>query len=84
MLHLLFVKIHPLYDGNGRKARLLEKWFLVTHLGKHAWHIEVERYYHQHLNDYYKTLRILGIEYASLDYSKALPFTQLLIKSLEI
>ena len=28
LLHLVFVKIHPYQDGNGRTARLLEKWFL--------------------------------------------------------
>ncbi len=84
MFHLFFVKVHPLYDGNGRTSRLLEKWFLATHLGEHAWNIEVERYYYQHLNDYYKNLRILGLEYETLDYSKALPFTQLLLKSLEL
>ena len=84
MFHLIFVKIHPLYDGNGRTSRLLEKWFLATHFGEHAWNIEVERYYYQHLNDYYKSLRVLGQEYSTLDFSKALPFTQLLLKSLEL
>jgi len=29
MIHLVFVKIHPFQDGNGRTARLLEKWFLL-------------------------------------------------------
>lgn len=34
MLHLVFVKIHPWTDGNGRSARLLEKWFLASKLGR--------------------------------------------------
>lgn len=33
-LHLILVKIHPFEDGNGRTARLLEKWFLAEKLGK--------------------------------------------------
>ncbi len=27
-IHRVFVKIYPFTDGNGRAARLLEKWFL--------------------------------------------------------
>jgi Fic family protein len=33
MIHLVFVKIHPWNDGNGRSARLIEKWFLAQKLG---------------------------------------------------
>jgi Fic family protein len=29
LIHLVFVKIHPFQDGNGRTARLMEKWFLI-------------------------------------------------------
>ena len=29
LIHLVFVKIHPFQDGNGRAARLVEKWFLI-------------------------------------------------------
>ncbi len=32
-IHLVFVNIHPFTDGNGRAARLLEKWFLAEKLG---------------------------------------------------
>ncbi len=34
LLHLVFVKTHPFDDGNGRSARLIEKWFLAEKLGK--------------------------------------------------
>jgi len=27
LIHLVFVKIHPFQDGNGRTARLIEQWF---------------------------------------------------------
>ena len=33
-IHLVFVKIHPFQDGNGRTARLLEKWFLFEKIGQ--------------------------------------------------
>jgi Fic family protein len=29
LIHLVFVKIHPFEEGNGRTARLIEKWFLA-------------------------------------------------------
>ncbi len=37
VLHLVFVKIHPFDDGNGRTSRLIEKWFLAEKLGHKAW-----------------------------------------------
>ncbi len=46
-LHLVFVNIHPFNDGNGRAARLLEKWFLSVMLGETAWYIQSEKYYYQ-------------------------------------
>ena len=44
LLHLVFVKIHPWNDGNGRSARLIEKWFVAQKLGENAWFIESEKY----------------------------------------
>lgn len=81
-LHLVFVKIHPWTDGNGRTARLLEKWFLAHHLGEKAWFIQSERYYYEHHAQYYTNLRALGLEYETLDYDKALPFLEMLGRSL--
>ncbi len=77
-IYLLFVNIHPFNDGNGRAARLLEKWFLSAMFGERAWYIQSERYYYQHVNDYYKSLNRLGMFYEKLDYVKAGEFLQML------
>lgn len=83
MLHLVFVKIHPWNDGNGRSARLIEKWFLAQKLGEKAWFLQSEKNYYQHHQTYYHNIRRLGLEYTDLDYSRALPFLLMLPESLE-
>lgn len=81
MLHLVFVKIHPWNDGNGRSARLFEKWFLAQKLGYKAWFIQSEKYYHSQHETYYNNIRALGLENPDLDYAKALPFLLMLPNS---
>jgi hypothetical protein len=56
-LHLIFVKIHPFEDGNGRTARLIEKWFLSEKLGEKAWFISSEKNYYENHNNYYSAIR---------------------------
>ena len=81
MLHLVFVKIHPWNDGNGRSARLFEKWFLAQKLGDKAWFVQSEKYYYAQHDTYYNNIRALGLEYPTLDYTKALSFLLMLPKS---
>ena len=81
MIHLVFVKIHPWNDGNGRTARLLEKWFLAQKLGEKAWFVQSEKYYYQNHQAYNNNIRILGLEYDELDYSKSIPFLSMLANS---
>ena len=78
MIHLVFVKIHPWNDGNGRSARLLEKWFLAEKLGDKAWYVQSEKMYYDQHQTYYSNIRLLGLEYPNLDYTQALPFLLML------
>ena len=81
-LHLIFLKIHPWIDGNGRTARLLEKWFLAQKLGEKAWYIQSEKMYYSQHHTYYNNIRLLGLEYSELNYKQALPFLLMLPMSL--
>lgn len=81
LIHLVFVHIHPFMDGNGRAARLLEKWFLASHLGREAWRVPSEWYYKEHQATYYKNIKI-GLNYYTLDYDRCVPFLTMLVKSL--
>ena len=83
MLHLVFVKIHPFQDGNGRTGRLLEKWFLLNQLGDIANAINLEKNYYKNRESYYKNIKRLGLEYDHLDYSKSLQFLTMTIQSVK-
>ncbi|MCF6271413.1 MAG: Fic family protein [Melioribacteraceae bacterium] len=81
LIHLVFVHIHPFSDGNGRVARLLEKWFLAEKLGKDFWRIPSEEYYKNNLQEYYDSIN-LGVNYYELDYDNSLDFLAMLPNSL--
>ena len=81
-IHLVFVKIHPFQDGNGRNARLLEKWFLIEKLGEKATSVQLEKNYYKNLDSYYKNIKKLGVEYDKLDYSKCLDFLLMTVTGL--
>lgn len=74
LIHLVFVKIHPFQDGNGRTARLMEKWFLIEKIGQKATSVQLEKNYYRKIKDYYSNIKKLGLEYEELDYSKCLDF----------
>ena len=82
LIHLKFVHIHPFGDGNGRVARLLEKWFLAEKINTRAWKIQSEKYYKEHLSDYYNAIN-LGVNYYELNYDKCVPFLCLLANALK-
>lgn len=80
-IHLIFVHIHPFSDGNGRAARLLEKWFLAQKIGEIAWGIQSEKYYKEHQSEYYDNIN-LGVNYYELDYDRCIPFLLMLVSSM--
>ncbi len=81
--HLVFVKIHPFQDGNGRTARLIEKWFLIEKIGQKATSVQLEKNYYKRLKDYYSNIRMIGLEYEGLDYSKCLDFLLMTVKGID-
>jgi Fic family protein len=76
-IHLRLVHIHPFQDGNGRAARLLEKWFIAEKIGKQFWKIPSEKYYREHQSEYYSAIAI-GVNYYTLNYDRCLNFLTLL------
>lgn len=80
-IHLRFAHIHPFMDGNGRMARILEKWILAETLGEEYWYIQTEEVYKNNRSEYYQSIN-LGINFYELNYSKAFPFLEMLPKYL--
>ena len=82
MIHLWVAMIHPFADGNGRSARLIEKWFLSSKLGDAAWSINTEKFYWDNRPKYYKNIS-LGYNYYALYWERCVPFLLMLPKTLK-
>ena len=76
-IHLEIALIHPFLDGNGRSARLIEKWFLVEKLGQSVWFLQTELFYFKKRSKYYSSLR-KGDNYWELQTNKFEGFINLL------
>lgn len=81
LAHLRLAQIHPFFDGNGRIARLFEKWFLSAGIGEQAWSIESERFYKENRDIYYRNIN-LGVNFYELDFSKISGFLEMLPNAL--
>lgn len=83
LIHLRFVHIHPFSDGNGKAARLIEKWFIAEKLGPEFWNIPSEEYDLKHKSEYYEAIN-LGVNFYELNYAKCVKFLEMLPNSLKL
>ncbi len=83
-VHLILVAIHPFADGNGRIARLIEKWFLYTKLGSKVFGINSEKLYLKRSKSYHKNINKIGVSYQKIDYDYSMSFLKMLPMALKI
>jgi Fic family protein len=76
LIHLRLAHIHPFRDGNGRAARLIEKWFIAEKLGLDFWKIPSEEYYKKNQAKYYETIN-LGVNFYELNYDGCIGFLEM-------
>jgi len=81
LIHLRLAHIHPFRDGNGRAARLIEKWFVAEQLGRDFWKMPSEEFYKKNQAKYYETIN-LGVNFYELNYDKCVAFLEMLPNSL--
>ena len=71
------VRCKAFRDGNGRAARLIEKWFVAEKLGHDFWKIPSEEYYKNNQARNYETIN-LGVNFYELNYDKCNRFLEML------
>ncbi|PIE86182.1 MAG: hypothetical protein CSA05_01895 [Bacteroidia bacterium] len=81
-IHLRLAHIHPFRDGNGRAARLLEKWFVAEKIGRDFWKMPSEEFYKKNQAKYYENIH-LGVNFYELNYDNCLAFLEMLPSSLK-
>ncbi len=81
LLHLRFAHVHPFMDGNGRVARLIEKWFLAEKLGEKFWKLTSEKNYLDNRQEYYDSID-MGVNFYELEYSRCQHFLYMLPEAL--
>ena len=52
LMHLVFIKIHPIQDWNGQTAQLIKKWFLFEKIGTKETTVQLKK-------NYYKKLKVV-------------------------
>ncbi len=77
LIHLRLAHIHPFRDGNGRAARLIEKWFVAEKLGRDFWKMPSEEFYKKNQAKYYEAIN-LGINFYELNYDRCIDFLKML------
>lgn len=82
VIHLWLLKIHPFPSANGAAARLLEKWFLASKLGRCAWCIESEKHYFENVESYKENIS-LGFNFYALFWERCIPFLLMLPDAFE-
>ncbi len=82
LIHLILAHIHPFRDGNGRAARLIEKWFVAEKLGRDFWKIPSEEFYKENQAKYYGAIN-LGVNFYELNYDRCMDFLEMLPKCLK-
>ncbi|MCF8295261.1 MAG: Fic family protein [Bacteroidales bacterium] len=77
LIHLRMAHIHPFRDGNGRAARLIEKWFVAEKLGRDFWKMPSEEFYKMNQATYYEAIN-LGVNFYELNYDRCIRFLEML------